>query len=452
MTYQDALNYVWGLVNFETKPPEEREPYKLDNMVALMARLGNPQERLRVLHVAGTKGKGSTSSMMESVLRAAGYKTGLYTSPHLHEVRERLRINGEPIAKKRFISLIERLKSEIKIIGAITTFEALTAMAFMWFAESKVDVVVLEVGLGGRLDATNLVTPVVSVITPLALEHTAVLGNTIEEVAAEKAGIIKHGVPVISANQSVAALTVLREMAAQRNAAFVMACERWKGVRQAISLAGQQVDFVQVDAVEQSKEHRTKKTEPHNTYTGLTLALLGQHQIENATVVMAVLDVLREQGLMWDESALRVGFSQVKWPARVEVLQEKPLVIADGAHTEASANALIKTLKHLMPNGWSRSTLILGISSNKKFDTLLESFNPIADEMILTRAHHPRAANPAVLATHPALAARQVRIIPQISDALHAALADAGEEELIVATGSLFVAAEARAAMGRQTL
>jgi len=452
MTYQEALNYIWSLVNFETKPPEEREPYKLDRMVALMAQLGNPQECLRVLHVAGTKGKGSTSSMIESVLRAAGYKTGLYTSPHLHDVRERLRINGELIAKERFIRLIERLRSEFELIGEVTTFEALTAMAFMWFAESGVDLVVLEVGLGGRLDATNLVTPLVSVITPLALEHTAVLGNTIEEIAAEKGGIIKHRVPVVSADQPPAALAVLREMAAQRNAPLVIASERWRGVRQAISLAGQQVDFAQVDAAEHVEGDIANETEENSTYTGLTLRLLGQHQIQNACVVMAVLEVLRQQGVTWDEAALRDGFSQVKWPARVEVLQKMPLVIADGAHTQASASALINTLNDLMPKGWSRSTLILGISSNKNFSALLDAFDPIADQIILTRAHHPRAANPAVLAAYPALATRQVRIVRKISDALQTALADAGEQELIVATGSLFVAAEARAAMGKVAL
>ncbi len=444
MTYEEALTYVWGLVNFETKPPEQREPYTLDNIVRLMAQLGNPQERLRVVHVAGTKGKGSTSAMMESVLRAAGYKTGLYTSPHLHDVRERLRINGQSITKEAFIRLVERIKAESPAVGAITTFEALTAMAFMWFADSNVDLVVLEVGLGGRLDATNLVTPLVSLITPLALEHTAVLGNTIEEVAAEKAGIIKQNVPIISANQSPAALDVLRDVAAQQNAPFFLASECWRAVRNSISLAGQEVDFVQVAT--------TDTLESPARYNHITVGLLGQHQIENACLVMATLDVLREKEVRWDDRAIQQGFSDVKWPARVEILQEIPLVICDGAHTEASAQALIRTLKHLMPTGWSHSTLILGISSNKDFNALLNAFNPIADKIILTRATHPRAADPAILATYPTLANRQVDVIPKISDALQAALANAGEQELIVATGSLFVAAGARAAMGRAEL
>ncbi|MGB0389696.1 MAG: bifunctional folylpolyglutamate synthase/dihydrofolate synthase, partial [Ardenticatenaceae bacterium] len=204
----------------------------------LMARLGNPQERLHVVHVAGTKGKGSTSAMIERVLRAAGYRTGLYTSPHLHDPRERLRVDGQPISEESFIGQVQRLRQHINEMGEVTTFEALTAMAFVWFVESEVDVVVLEVGLGGRLDATNLVTPLVSVITPLALEHTAVLGDTMQEIAAEKGGIIKEGVPVVSANQPKEALAVLQQLAQERNAPLIVASEHWESVRSHISRDG----------------------------------------------------------------------------------------------------------------------------------------------------------------------------------------------------------------------
>ena len=487
MTYQEALDYIWSLVNFETKPPEQREPYKLDRMIALMARLGNPQEGLRVVHVAGTKGKGSTSAMIERVLRAAGYRTGLYTSPHLHDPRERLRMNGQPISQDAFMALVERLRSHFEVAGEATTFEALTAMAFVWFAESKVDMVVLEVGLGGRLDATNLVTPLVSVITPLALEHTAVLGNTIEEIAAEKGGIIKEGVPVVSADQPPEALAVLRQMAAERHAPFMVASERWQAVRRDISLDGQTFDAEMIFATGRTNipacsgdvasdrtsipgysgdvasdrtsiaaysgdvtTDRTAACSAEVLYKDLCLSLLGRHQIANASVAIATLQLLREQGVMWQESALREGLAQVMWPARVEVLQRKPLVIADGAHTHASAAALIRTINDIMANGWSRSMLILGISSNKDFAALLNAFEPIADFIILTRARHPRAADPVKLAAHPALATRQVQIVPKIADAMQMALAEAGPNDLIVATGSLFVAAEARSCMGRR--
>ncbi len=228
MTYQQALDFIWTLVNFETTPPATREPYTLDRMWELMARLGDPQARLRVVHVAGSKGKGSTSAMIERVLRAAGQRTALYSSPHLHDARERLRVGGEPITEGDFVRLVERLRPHIEALGSVTTFEALTAMAFVHFAETDVDVTVLEVGLGGRLDATNLVTPLVSVITPLGLEHTAVLGDTIEEIAAEKGGIIKAGVPVVTAAQPPEALAVLRRIASERQAPLIVAAEQWQ--------------------------------------------------------------------------------------------------------------------------------------------------------------------------------------------------------------------------------
>ncbi|MGB0389513.1 MAG: bifunctional folylpolyglutamate synthase/dihydrofolate synthase, partial [Ardenticatenaceae bacterium] len=264
-----------------------------------------------------------------------------------------------------------------------------------------------EVGLGGRLDATNLVTPLVSVITPLALEHTAVLGNTIQEIAVEKGGIIKEGVPVVTANQPPEALAVLQELAQQRNAPLTVAAERWQSVRTNISLDGQTFntrsnDFSRSGPAEtgitRSRSGPAETTEVVTTshcatYQDLRLSLLGKHQVANATLVVAALHLLREQGVTWDEAALREGLAQVVWPARVEVLQRNPLVIADGAHTHASAAALIHTINDLMPKGWSRSTLILGISSNKDFAALLDAFQPIADTIILTRASHPRAAD-----------------------------------------------------------
>ncbi len=438
MTYQEALDYVWSLVNFETTPPETREPYHLGRMRALMARLGNPQERLAVVHVAGTKGKGSTSAMIERVLRAAGYRTALYTSPHLHDPRERLQVDGESISEEAFIGLVERLRPELEALGGITTFEALTAMGFIWFAESDVDIVVLEVGLGGRLDATNLVTPLVSVITSLALEHTPVLGDTIEEIAAEKAGIIKKGVPVVTSGQMSEALDVLRQVAAARQAPLTVAPEAWQARPTDISLNGQRFDVATRGGVEQLQKKR---------YLKLPLSLLGKHQIANAAVAIATLHLLREQGIEWDEAALRRGLAEVKWAARVEVLQREPLIIADGAHTEASAAALVETILEIVPQKWRHSTLIFGVSSNKDVSALIKTFEPLAEQVILTRARHPRAANPTDLALHPAFATHETRIIPNVAEAMGTALAEAGANDLIVVTGSLFAAAEGRAAV-----
>ncbi|MDQ4078899.1 MAG: bifunctional folylpolyglutamate synthase/dihydrofolate synthase [Chloroflexota bacterium] len=441
MRYEDALDYIWGLVNFETKPPETREPYSLERMWALMAQLGDPQERLRVVHVAGTKGKGSTSAMMESVLRAAGHRTALYTSPHLHDPRERLCVGGEPISEEAFIALVERLRPHIESLEEVTTFEALTAMAFLWFAESEVDIAVLEVGLGGRLDATNLVTPLLSVITPLALEHRAVLGDTIEEIAAEKGGIIKPGVPVVTATQSPGALAVLRQIAKERDAPLTVANEVWKGTRTHVSLEGQRFDITEMGQAAGAEIGGGYR------YNDLFLPLLGEHQLRNATVAVVALHLLREQGVLWDEAALREGLAGVEWPARVEVLQRGPLVVVDGAHTAESAAALVSTLQEAVVGGWARSTLVLGISGDKNLPVLLDELDPLADRLILTGARHPRAADPTVLAAHPALTDREVRVIPDVAEAMKAAISDAGAKDLIVATGSLFVAAEARASL-----
>lgn len=439
MDYQEALDFIWGLVNFETTTPATRDPYKLDRMVALMARLGDPQARLRAVHVAGTKGKGSTAAMIERVLRAAGYRTGLYTSPHLHDPRERLRLNGELISKEAFVALVARLRPLIEEFQGTTTFEALTAMGFLWFEEAGVEIAVIEVGLGGRLDATNLLTPLVSLITPLALEHTAVLGNTIEEIASEKGGIIKPGVPVVTASQVPEALAVLRRIATERPAPLTVVPERWQGQRTQVSLEGQTFDLWE----------RAPDGESVLCYPALPLALLGHHQVANATVAVAALHLLREQGVEWDEAALREGLASVSWPARVEVLHRAPLVVADGAHTTESAQALVATLREVLPGGWGRSILILGISADKELGALWEAFAPLAERLILTRSRHPRAAEPAALAAHPALVGRALETTPDVPEALELALSDAGPDDLIVVTGSLFVAAAAREVMGR---
>ncbi len=437
MDYREALEYVWTLVNFETTPPGTRGEYTLERLRALMARLGNPQERLRAVHVAGTKGKGSTSAMMERVLRAAGHRTGFFSSPHLHDARERLRINGALISEEAFVALVARLRPDFEAFEGTTTFEALTAMAFVWFVESGVEVAVFEVGLGGRLDATNLITPLVSVITPLGLEHTAVLGNTIEEIAAEKGGIIKRGVPAVTAGQPPAALGVLRQIAEERGAPLTVVSEAWTGARTATSLDGQDFDIVVAGSGEV-------------VYSGLRLSLLGAHQVANATVAVRALHALREQGVAWEEGALREGLAEVEWPARVEVLQRRPLLVVDGAHTVESVAALVTALRESVPEGWARSTLVLGIMRDKDIGTLLPTFAPLADRLILTRASHTsRAAEPSELMGHPAVGAFEARVVPTVAEALRVALAEAGPEELVVVAGSLYVAAEAREAAGK---
>lgn len=434
MDYQEALDYIWGqakgLVNLEKATAPSRAPYTLARMNLLMEALGNPQQQLRVVHVAGTKGKGSTAAMIEAVLRAAGYRTGFYSSPHLHDPRERIRLNGQMISETTFTELVNRLHPLFDSHEGTTTFEALTAMMFVWYAESNVDVAVLEVGLGGRLDATNLITPLVSVITPLALEHTIILGDTIEEIAFEKAGIIKEGVPVVTASQTPAALEVLRRIAGERNAPFAVAPDQWLATTRSVSLDGQVFDLRQAEA-------------PYIGYADLHLRLLGQHQQRNALLAISALERIRAT-LPWNENALRQGFATVNWNARVEVVSRNPYLIVDGAHTVESANALLTTLNDVFDNDLPPATLIFGVSADKHPLDILRAFGPLAQRVVFTQSGHPRAAPAYTLAIQCGFS-EDALVTYSVTEAIDLALESTNDTHLIVATGSLFVAAEARA-------
>jgi dihydrofolate synthase/folylpolyglutamate synthase len=434
MNYQEALDYIWGqakgLVNLEKATAPSRAPYTLERMTLLMEALGNPQAQLQVVHVAGTKGKGSTAAMIEAVLRAAGYCTGFYSSPHLHDPRERIRLNGEMISEETFTQLANRLRPLFDRYQGTTTFVALTAMMFLWYAESGVEVAVLEVGLGGRLDATNLVIPLVSIITPLALEHTIILGDTIEEIAFEKAGIIKEGIPVITASQVPAALTVLHRIAAERNAPLTIAPDQWVATPLSVSLDGQRFDLA-------------RKESPVEGYPDLHLRLLGSHQQRNSLLAISALETIRPT-LPWRTEALRRGFAEVNWYARVEVVSRTPYIIADGAHTVESANALLTTLTDVFNDDLPPTTLIFGVSADKHPLDILMAFGPLARHIIFTQSLHPRAAPARELALQCGFSEGAL-ITDSVADAIDLALANADDGDVIVATGSLFVAAEARA-------
>jgi len=461
MTFQEALDYVWSLVNFETRPPETREPYSLDRFRGFVRRLDNPHERFASVHIAGSKGKGSTSSMIEAVLRAAGYRVGFYSSPHLHTPRERIRIDGRMISEEDFIVLVERLRPVADAIGDVTTFEFLTAMSFVYFAEQDVEIAVVEVGLGGRLDATNVVQPLVSVITPLSLEHTRVLGSTIEEIAAEKGGIIKPGVPLVSAPQPLTALEVLARLAAERGAPTALVGLNWTSTRTALTLDGQHFDV----------EFRPRRGPPPGGRRGaatwgeacamvpfgyrstdLCIPLLGAHQIVNATTALAALELLQRRGFLTDEAALRRGLATVTWPARVEVLNRRPLVVADGAHSDASALALAETLRELRAAGlvaWQRLWLIFGALIDKNLAAVIGPLLPLADELILTSARHPRALSPDELTRRLSaadLTVPPVHLAATVEEALALAWSQLRPDDAVIMTGSLSVAAEGRMA------
>src|SRR6266508_4683063 len=356
IAYNKALDYLYSFVDYSLKHISElaKAEFNLGRMFALMEELGNPQAKYPIIHVAGTKGKGSVSALCASALQAAGYKTGLYTSPHLWDYVERIQINGEPISHEELVKFVEEVKPAVAKIPKLTTFEITTAIGFLAFAKQDVNAAVIEVGLGGRLDATNIVTPNVSVITSLSYDHMAVLGNTLAKIAGEKAGIIKPGVPVVSAPQTEEALEVLERVATERNSLFV--------------LVGRDVTFERLTS---SLDGQELAISDQRSAVSLKIPLLGSHQIQNAATAYAA---LKSSEIQISDEAIQTGFSQVKWPARFEILQREPPVIIDSAHNSDSALRLRQTLDEY----YSERPVILIFCAleDKDITGMLEEFKP----------------------------------------------------------------------------
>ncbi len=352
--YQDALDYIFSFVNYE-KPVRfgyNAETLNLGRMRELLDRLGRPQDRFRCVHIAGTKGKGSTSAMIESVLRTAGYRTGLYTSPHLHTWRERIRFDGTLMPKAALVEQLGKARPSIEAMPELTAFEIMTALAFTYFVQEGVDWAVLETGLGGRLDATNVVTPAVCAITSLSYDHVELLGHTLPEIAAEKAGIIKAGVPVVSAPQAPEALAVIEQVCSERSARLIRAGVDWTATRQSADISGQTLTL--------------RRTADGLTLPDLRIALLGEHQIINTTVAVALLAELRAQGLGITDDVLRNGLTAAHWPGRFELLSERPVLVVDSAHNIDSALRLRATLAEFFPQTSKRRlTLVFGALADK---------------------------------------------------------------------------------------
>jgi dihydrofolate synthase/folylpolyglutamate synthase len=428
--YRDTLKYLYHFTDYERRGFAAYAPefYDLQRMNHLLALLGNPQRSFRSVHIAGTKGKGSTAAMIESVLRAAGHRTGLYTSPHLHTFRERIRVAGDLIPESEVVRLVEEMRPLVAQVPDITTFEVMTGLAFFWFAEQGVEWAVLEVGLGGRLDATNVVRPAVAVITSVSYDHTAILGETLAEIATEKAGIVKAGVPVVSAPQSDEARAVIEQICRRRGAPLTVVDGDWTWEAGHANLDGQTF------AVRHGKE----------VVTGLWLPLLGEHQLENATTAMATLSLLRAGGVDLPEAAIRDGFRSVRWPGRLEILGRAPLVVSDSAHNGESAAKLMATLRSVLE--FQRLILILGASSDHVTPEVLTTLLSGVDLVIATRSRHPRASDPEWLRQRAEELGFHLEVSDTVPQALDLALAEAGPADLICFTGSVFVAAEARAA------
>ncbi len=460
--YQAALDYIFNYVDYERRRsvPYTEVAWDLARARRVLHALGDPHMGLRYVHIAGSKGKGSTAANVDSILRAAGMRTGFYSSPHLHTFRERIRIDGQLIGQQDVVRLLEQCKPAIEAVPGITTFEIMTVLALLHFAQQQVDWVVLEVGLGGRLDATNVVTPAVSVITPISLEHTALLGDTLGQIAREKAGIIKPGVPVVVAPQPAEAIAVFQEVAAAQGSRLVVAGRDWTWQSLADRIAGQ--DFsVSSEA----------SPWPAGELTDLHTPLLGAHQLANATTAIAACAELSHQGARIPAASLRRGLASVVWPCRLEVLtvpgggglgqetgpsgtqageagpnQAGTTLVLDSAHNDASARLLRSALAHYFPG--QPLTLIVGVSNDKDVAGILAELLPGVDAAILTRSRHPRAADPLDLAP---LAGRfvpgeRVSMADSVTEALARALDTAGRGSVVCLTGSLFVAGEGREA------
>jgi len=422
--YNQALDYLYSYVDYSLKHISElaKAEFNLDRMYALMEELGDPQAKYPIIHVAGTKGKGSVAALCASVLKAAGYKTGLYTSPHLWDYVERIQIDGEPISHEQLIQLVEEVKPAVAKIPKLTTFEITTAIGFLAFAKNEVNAAVVEVGLGGRLDATNVVLPDVAVITSLSYDHMAVLGNTLAEIAGEKAGIIKQGVPVVSAPQPEEAFQVLERIAKERHSPLILVGKDIKFERLTSSLDGQSL------SIRDNLRHST---------LDLRLPLLGAHQIENAAIAYAA---LKASGVPISNEAIRDGFARVKWPARFEVLRREPPVVIDSAHNRDSARRLRETLDEYFPE--IPVILIFCALQDKDIMGILEELKPRLECVLTTQTDHPRAPSAEWLAEQVKKVGIQVEAVPPLADALERALELASTQKLVLAAGSVAFAGE----------
>lgn len=438
MTYQKAVRYLNSFINYEKKKKFPYNELCLKKIRVILGYLGNPHKKIKAIHVAGTKGKGSTSVFISSILRNAGYKTGLYTSPHLHDFRERITINGRLISKKDLITLVGKLKLTIDKYAlrnqdAPTFFEIYTILAFYYFYLKKVDFMVLETGIGGRLDATNVITPLVSVITPISYEHKDKLGGTLTKIAKEKAAIIKRGSIAISAEQPKAARKVIEETASR--------------IKSRLFTVSRDICFYENKF--DGKHQYFKVKSAFNVYNNLKTILLGRHQLMNATSAIAAVEALKFKGIIIEPPAIKKGISSTSWAGRLELISRNPFIVLDGAQNKASAEVLKDAVLKFFD--YKRLILILGISRDKDIKGICSVLQKISDIIILTKANHPRATPISYLKKFISKSKnKKIHLIEEVENALALAVKEAKKNDLVLVTGSLFVVAQARSVVNVQ--
>lgn len=445
---QEALQFLYSRVDYErvSSVPYRTHEFKLDRMRDLLTRLGNPQSRFAVIHVAGTKGKGSTSATLGAILSAAGYRAGVFTSPHLDRIEERLAIDGQICTADEFVALVRQVRPIVEAmdqghpdgeesIEHPTFFEIITAMALVYFADQQVDVAVLEVGLGGRLDSTNVCRPCVAVITSISFDHTRQLGNTLESIAAEKAGIIKPTVPVVSGVTEDGPRQVIRTACRQHHCPFTE--------------IGVDFHFDYTPPVHLERGPSMAKLDFRDTvrrvsYDNLELALLGRHQAANAAVALAAVSRLVREGWTIPESAVRSALARLVWPARVEVVRRRPAVIIDAAHNVASVHALLETLDESF--SVRRRHLLFATTREKDTAGMLRHLLDGFDDVVFTRyTNNPRAVPPEELAaTARNLTGRDYPMYQDPVEAWDVVRHRTSPDDLVCVTGSFFIAAQIR--------
>ena len=432
LDYESALDRVMGLADFERSAHSpSHSAFHLERMGLLLEHLGNVHLDTPTVHIAGTKGKGSTAAMVTSMLTAEGHKTGLYTSPHLHSAVERIRIGLDPIARGEFASLVECAWPTVEEVGRtgpygpITTFEMLTAMAFLHFKGVGADVQVLEVGLGGRLDSTNVAQPQVCAITSISLDHVKTLGNSLALIAYEKAGIIKPGVPVVVAPQPVEAMEVISRVARDRGAPLIQVEEKMSWRKHRGGTDGQSF-------------HVTGLRDSYELWTPLA----GDHQLENACVAVATVETLAEAGTPVSKESIARGMEEVKWPGRLEVVSDgRPPVVVDGAHNPYSMRRLAAAVDEYFQ--FDRLFVIFGALGGHSARGMISELASMTPRVLVVSSRHPRSASSETLAE--TVSARGLPVVFQtedIGEATRRALEMAGEDDLVLGTGSLTVAAE----------
>ncbi len=444
MSYEEALRFWFERINYEQKIPHAGD-FKLDRMRRLLHILGDPHRRLRLVHIAGSKGKGSTSAMLAAILRAQGYCVGLFTSPHLVAVEERIQVDGCPISRLEIASLLTEIRSEAGegFCRDLTFFEIGTALGFLHFVRRRADFGIIEVGLGGRFDSTNVCHPLLAIITSISYDHTQILGDTLGKIAFEKAGIAKANTPTISGVRDGEASDVIRAVCAERHSPLIQ--------------LGRDFDFThtpaQFSAMDQSSATVAIHT-PSQTWPRFALNLIGEHQSHNAALTIIAAEKLRELGIPLTREAIAAGLANVHWPARLEIMRQKPLALLDCAHNVESARMLVKAILTSFPlrRLGARRLLIFAGNRDKDLAGMLAELMPIFDRIYLTSVHTTarRATPQELMSLLPPDARDKVIVCNDSAEAWQAAFSAANPEDLICATGSVFLAGELRPLMENQ--